>query len=46
MIESFRIAAETFGKIDPLVPPDAALLERMAEALTRLTQLTFKAGII
>ena len=42
-IESFRVAAEAFAKIDPLAPPDAALVARMAEALDLLTRLTFDA---
>jgi hypothetical protein len=46
VIESFRVAAEAFAKIDPMAPPDAALVARMAEALDRLAQLTINSGII
>jgi hypothetical protein len=46
MIDSFRTAAEAFARIDPMAPPDAILVARMAEALDRLTQLTINSGII
>jgi hypothetical protein len=41
MIESFRTAAEAFARIDPLAPPDAALVARLADALDRMARLTF-----
>lgn len=44
MIESFRTAAEAFAGIDPLAPPDAALVARLAEALDQMARLTFNSS--